>query len=114
KTHPIRRAALEAEALEDEAKHLPGKDALSLFTPGQGLVYHWDDFSQNVLEEKLGHIRAFFGTPSAFSSRLFLFRILTLLRSGRGQINLAHFAYLLAKMEPSRASTEELAFYRRF
>ena len=110
KTYPIRQAALETEDLEQEAKGLDGKDGLSLFAADQGFAYHWDTFSSAVLEEKLGCLRTFFEGQSREEDqrgRAFLYRLLELLRQSGEQINLARFAYLLARMEPGRRSTPE-------
>ena len=118
KTYPIRQAALETEDLEQEAKGLDGKDGLSLFAADQGFAYHWDTFSSAVLEEKLGCLRTFFEGQSREEDqrgRAFLYRLLELLRQSGEQINLARFAYLLARMEPGRRSTPEYReVYRLF
>ncbi len=118
-TYPIRHAALEAEELEQEAKELdPQKDALSLFAAHHGSVFHWSDFIQLVLGEKLACLRAFFSTqPGRQSERgsTLLYNLLDLLYSSDQQINLARFAYLLAKLEPHRAAPPAShAAYRDF
>lgn len=71
---PIRLSAEETAALEEAAKHLPGKNAVALFMPErkavrdakgnllvqpeQGHTYAWDTFRTAVLEEKAGCLAA--------------------------------------------------------
>ena len=119
RTYPIRQAALETEELEQEAKSFDGrKDALSLFAAHQGFVYHWTDFTSWVLGEKLFCLRTFFDGQSKEElgrGKAFLYHLLELMRSSGQPINLARFAYLLARMEPGRqAEPAHQAAYRDF
>ena len=119
RTYPIRQAALETEELEQEAKEFDGrKDAISLFAAHQGFVYHWADFTAQVLEEKLACLQAFFGGASAEElgrGKAFLYHLLDLLRRSDQPINLARFAYLLARMEPGqRTAPAHRAAYQQF
>lgn len=79
--YPIRLSAEETAALEEAAKHLPGKNAVALFTPErkavrdaksnllvqpeQGHIYAWDVFRTKVLTEKVGCLQSFFGKDDA-------------------------------------------------
>ena len=90
-TYPIRQAALETEELEQEAKEFDGrKDAISLFAAHRRFVYHWADFTAQVLEEKLACLQAFFGGASAEKlgrGKAFLYHLLDLLRRSDQPIN---------------------------
>lgn len=113
-THPIRLAATETADLEDEAKSLPGKDAISLFAPEQNHVYHWPDFEKLVLEEKLGALKRFFSEAGQEYGNSFLYNVYELLCSANEypgkSMPLARLAYLLAKACPPEGSTAEKLF----
>ena len=104
-TFPIRRAAALTEELVEETKGMEGKNALALFVPHQGHAYRWTDFEARVLGEKYACVKRFFEnqfrTDGDERGMAFLYRLLALLRSSGEQINVARFAYLLARMEPS-------------
>lgn len=104
--YPIRLAAEETAALEDEAKHNPGKDSISLFAPGSGSVYTWQAFQTEVAETKLAELQRFFSRQENERGMAFLYRILALLRAvqedPRQKLPLARLAYLLARLAPSR------------
>ena len=103
--YPIRLAAEETAALEDEAKHNPGKDSLSLFAPGSGSTYRWDAFEKEVLDSKLRELESFFAKQDERGTA-FLYRILELLREvqrdPQQKMPLARLAYLLARLAPSK------------
>lgn len=118
-TYPIRQAAFETEKLEQEAKSFDGqKNAISLFAAHQGFVYHWADFISLVLGEKLACLRTFFDGQSGEElgrGKAFLYHLLELIRNYEQPINLARFAYLLARMEPrQRAKPAQQEAYRNF
>lgn len=118
--YPIHKAANEAGELEDAAKKLDGKCGITLFEADDSLTFKWDDFLNRVIGEKLHQIQEFFdfyaneqGCGSAF-----LYRLLTFLRSQYltgDKINIARYAYLLARMRPSgSASARYRSAYREF
>ena len=115
-TFPIRRSAALTEELVDEAKDMEGKNALALFVPKQGHAYHWADFEARVLGEKYACVKQFFEnqfrTDEDERGMAFLYRLLALLRSSGEQINVARFAYLLARMEPSGRQAAARQQYR--
>ena len=41
----------EVAKLEEKAKELPGKDAVTVFGTGES-TWHWEDFTQRVIQEK--------------------------------------------------------------
>ena len=102
--YPIRLAAGETAAMEDEAKRIPGKNALSLFAPESGNVYGWAAFEQEVTGGKLAELERFFKGGRTERGTAFLYNILALLRetqddAGR-KLPLARLAYLLARLSP--------------
>lgn len=106
--YPIRLAAEETAAMEDEAKHMPGKDAVCLFAPGSGNTYSWEEFRREVKENKLGELERFFAADKTERGTAFLYRILALLREVQAdpqqKLPLARLAYLLARLSPSKNS----------
>ena len=136
--YPIRLSAEETAALEEAAKHLPGKNAVALFMPErkavrdakgnllvqpeQGHTYAWDTFRTAVLEEKAGCLQRFFQaydsscadkgeTPRGNSM---LYNLLALLREAENdRINLARYAYLLARLSPKK-SAPDYPLYEQF
>ena len=136
--YPIRLSAEETAALEEAAKHLPGKNAVALFTPErkavrdakgnllvqpeQGHTYAWDTFRTKVLEEKVGCLQRFFQaydrscadkgeTPRGNSM---LYNLLALLREAENdRINLARYAYLLARLSPKK-NAPDYPLYEQF
>lgn len=101
---PIRAAADRTAELEECAKQLPGKNGISLFDPSGQHTYGWETFRQKVLGEKLQGLREFMHNfPELGNS--FLYKMLQLLRQSQqadGRINLARYAYQLARIEPKR------------
>ena len=105
--YPIRLAAERAGELEDRAKEEPGKDSVALFDPRQEHTYRWERFQTEVMGEKLSLLRRFFGAADQERGSAFLYRLLDLLRLAQeedGRLQLARYAYLLARLEPSRTS----------
>ena len=58
--YPIRAAAEQTAALEDEAKKLPGKNGAALFDAVPDHTYSWDVLQDKVLGEKLACLEQFF------------------------------------------------------
>lgn len=110
---PIRQAAAHSAALEDRAKQTPGKNAIALFDPEAEHTYHWQQFREKVLSEKLDALTSFFGQEEQEQGNAFLYQLLELLRQARqDRMNLARYAYLLARMEPTDKSKQKV--YRQF
>ena len=113
--HPIRLGALQTAELEDASKELPGKDGITVFAVGQGHTYHWDTFLTQVMGEKEQTLRRFFRESGQRErGNAFLYRLLTLLREAdpdrQKPIQLARYAYLLARLEPPRNSPQHSAY----
>lgn len=128
-TFPIRTASYETGKLEEMAKdyrpadmsleELPRKNAISLFevpkidpwfNDKENLelsykiknrnTFDWDQFSLNVQEDKLYKIREFLKVNSEKGNTM-LYNLYSLLRDFEQKpINLARYAYVLAKVEP--------------
>ena len=111
--YPIRLAAEETAVLEQRAKAEPGKDAVSLFDARQRHTYPWRVFAAQVMDEKLNALSAFFSAQDE-RGMAFLYQMTNLLRAAEGdKLNLARYAYLLARLQPSRRSPS-FALYERF
>ena len=111
--YPIRAAAEETAALEQRAKSEPQKNAVSLFDPRQMHTYSWDVFDKQVMGEKLNALQAFFGGQNE-RGMAFLYQMTNLLREAEhDKLNLARYAYLLARLQPER-SKASFGLYERF
>lgn len=111
--YPIRLAAEETAALEHRAKGEPGKDAVSLFDARQKHTYPWKAFAAQVMDEKLNALNAFFSAQDE-RGMAFLYQMTDLLRQAdEDKLNLARYAYLLARLQPSE-SNPSFALYERF
>ncbi|MGI6109386.1 MAG: type III-A CRISPR-associated protein Cas10/Csm1 [Eubacteriaceae bacterium] len=99
--YPMRLTAEETEVLEDAAKGRPEKNSIALFEAKDENVYSWSDFNNKVVKEKTGLLKKFFSFSDNDRGTAFLYRILDLLRSaGTDRLQLARYAYLLARLEP--------------
>ena len=114
-TYPIRRAATRSAELEAFSKKNPQKNSVTLFDASEAYRYDWTEFREKVIGEKLHQLQDFFEAQKKLENgrgKAFLYRLLDLLRSSKEQINLARFAYLLARMEPKDKKSAQL--YRTF
>lgn len=111
-TYPIAAMARETGILEEAAKGYPGKNAVALFD--ESGTYSWNDFVNGVLAEKYGCLADFFDNNDK-RGKAFLYHLLEYIRNSAEKINIARFAYTLARLEPDqRASQEEKQQYRSF
>lgn len=102
--YPIRLAADETAALESQAKSHPGKNAVTIFEPTDRHTYSWDAFGKQVMGEKFALLNRFFAHQDE-RGMAFLYRMTELLRQAETEkLNLARFAYLLARLQPRRDS----------
>ena len=119
---PIRLAASQTAELEEKAKGRRGakeheeKDAIALFTPEENHVYQWDAFREQVQNGKLKALQTFF-LEYPERGNAFLHHMMELLRpvedGGNRPIELARYAYLLSKLQPSWHSSQ-YPTYREF
>lgn len=133
--YPIRLAAADTAALEQAAKEYPNKEhpeknAAALFAPAravlpnpagaglpplapaeQGHVYDWDTLQTRVFGEKFGCLQKFFRTEEAGRGNSMLYNLLELLRAaGQDRMNLARYAYLLARLRPQKGAPNAAAY----
>ena len=110
---PIRQAAAHGAQLEDRAKKTPGKNSISLFDPEENHTYSWQEFREKVIGEKGKVLNDFFHSEDQECGNAFLYQLLELLRQAQeDRINIARYAYLLARMEPKEKFKQES--YRSF
>ena len=109
---PINRMAQEVADLEDYAKELEGKNAVTLFD--ENGRYDWNTFVDQVLKEKYAVINQYM-TMTQNRGKAFLYHILELLRGEESGFNRARFVYYLSRMEPDeKDDQEEFAAYKEF
>lgn len=107
---PSHIMASDTAKLEEYSKSLPDKDGITLFdTSGS---YKWDCFLKGVIEDKYKTISRFFKAsyeiPGSDYGKVFLYRLLELIRNSGERINRARFIYLLSRMEPSKDASDEI------
>lgn len=98
--YPIYEMASETGRLEDASKNNPGKNSITLFSDEN--CYSWDEFSKKVIGEKYRTIRRFLDNNSE-KGKAMLYNMLELIRnrSSENRLNIARFAYLLARVRPA-------------
>jgi len=110
--YPVAGMARQTGELEERSKAQPDKNAVTLFD--ENGTYRWNDFIHSVLEEKFVVIRDFFNTMEQYG-KSFLYQLLDLMRNRGEKINLARYAYLLARMEPPPSADDATkGKYREF
>lgn len=132
--YPLYAMAEETEHLVDFAKSVDeNKNGIALF--GSEIskdkhgnyhsdathCYHWNVFAEKVVDEKLRLIQNYFTHTQQMESangNAFLYRMKTYIeetyRNPQEKINIARFAYLLARMEPSETDNETQRLYSDF
>lgn len=124
--YPIHAIAEEVGRMEEESKHLPGKNAVTLLEDGKEHdepgterkisdgTYPWKVFEEDVLGEKYRVIQEFFDKTEDRGNS-FLYRLLELIRNQKEKINFARYVYLLARLEPmSTENIEKKEAYQKF
>lgn len=109
--YPINVMAKEVAELEESAKSLPGKNAISLFE--EKATYSWTTFRNNIIGEKYAEICTFFEETQGYG-KAFLYNLLELLRDSDEKINFARYVYFLSRMEPEKDSKKQKEAYQRF
>lgn len=114
-SYPISVMAQEVADLEDASKQLPEKNALTVLT--EEYSYHWDDFKNYILGEKLKTIEDYFAVNKGRGNSL-LYHLLELIREQDHQnedsVNLVRYVYLLSRLEPEKPTKEEREAYQEF
>lgn len=126
---PVSGMARETGLLEDLAKGNPGKNSIALFgrtyseragrTEGEAVVFSWPVFIEKVCGEKMRFLQQNFSFEEnrPAGARVLLgksaaYRLMDLLSRREKGINLARFAYMLARMDPG-AKAESYEAYQR-
>lgn len=130
---PVSAMARSAGELEDIAKSPPTKDGIALFgmevwhgaheTRTSAPCYRWQRFVETVCGEKLAFLRAHFAVDTAegddriFCGKGLLYRMMHLMAetsdtdAAHDRINLARFAYVLARMKPKKEAPQQMEHY---
>lgn len=107
--YPISVMARQTGDLEDAAKECDGKNAVAVFD--SQYVFHWKEFIECVIGEKYKLLKRYLSAFEDERGKAFLYRILELIRVTRSgeekRINIARFAYQLARIEPEKNDTED-------
>lgn len=124
---PISFMAEETGKLESFAKKNPDKNSISLFgfdseiynenSNKEAQVYQWSDFIEGVCGEKLSFIKEHFSLRESDGNKLYLgksliYKLLELLENCSEGINLARFAYIIARMKPDSKNSVQLEHYK--
>lgn len=113
---PVRMMAEHSAELEQRAKRLSGKAAVSLFDEDGVFTFHWSELEQTVLGEMLPLLETVLRKDA--NGNALLYRVLALLRQITGDaINVARLAYLLSRHTPdvrSGATASERSAFERF
>lgn len=108
--YPIYSFANETGELEKYSKQ--NKNTVTLFDKNNS--YHWNEFIDEVLGEKLQTLKNFIDNNDAHGKAL-LYNMLELIQNKKDdKLNIARFAYLLARIEPKKSGNEELLKYQSF
>lgn len=127
--YPISAIAKEVAGMEDDAKALPKKNAVTILPDGawhdvatesgktlqiNDGTYCWQEFEQSVLQEKYRHIYRFFRSSKERGNN-FLYNLLELIRNGSEKIYFARYVYILSRLEPGKeADKEQKEAYKEF
>ena len=122
--YPIAAAAERTAVLEDKAKEyvdLSGKEknAVNLFAPEDMYVFTWDRLKKDVLGEKLKQITRLIDykkgkDDTSLHGKAMLYKILDLLRDSDKKINIARYAYMLARLQPKDKDDTYQKIYKEF
>ncbi|NLH00777.1 MAG: type III-A CRISPR-associated protein Cas10/Csm1, partial [Clostridiales bacterium] len=110
--YPVSAMARQTGELEDISKSFPGKNAVTLFS-GEN-TYSWPVFIDKVLNEKYRLIKSFFDSAECYG-KAYLYNLLDLMKKRDNKLNIARYAYFLAKMQPNEnADVEQKRVYTEF
>jgi CRISPR-associated protein Csm1 len=132
--YPLYAMAEETEKLEDFAKSMDEtKNALALF--GSAIqqeadgtyhsvpahCYHWNDFTEKVINEKFRLLQTYFNQSEQMkhaNGNAFLYRLKGYIKATQqnpdDKINIARFAYLLARLAPKDGNAKMKNLYSTF
>lgn len=104
--YPVKTMAWQTGELEDAAKHIDGKNAISVFGTEDN-TYKWDVFQRKVIGEKYVLLEQYFSQMPE-KGMAALYKLMAYIRNLDEKINLARLAYMLGRMEPERNAPDEI------
>ena len=104
---PINIIARQSKELHRAAK-LAGKDRIALFSKENVLTF--DEYEKDILEGKLRIIADFFDNESE-RGKVFIYKLLDLIRERQDRISFARLAYYLTRLEEASSNKEN---FRKF
>lgn len=115
--YPIASIAYESGALEEKSKLL-GRNRVTLFSPDNSAdeqyTYTWDELKENIIGEKKKCLDEYFSYNDEHGKNM-IYNLLNYLRNISDKINIARYAYMLAKTEPDKDADELTKMrYRKF
>ena len=115
--YPLYAMAEETGKLEDFSKKNLNKNSVTLFD--ETGRYHWDELKNSVIGEKLKTLKEFLkGNEERGKSMLYKMLELIRVKENENRLNIARFAYLLARLAPtdkeSADYSEKYARYKDF
>lgn len=108
---PLLRLAKDTGQLEEQAKSLPGKNAIALFTADDE-AYTWQEFTEDIIEKKLRFLQKHL--QNGEENATFIYALVQLLKD-HAQINIAKIAYTLGRRQPDEKADDVVkAKYNEF
>lgn len=105
--YPVKAIARQTGMLEDASKKVDGKNAITLFEDTCGeQTYTWDNFKSKVIGEKYAKLDKYISSDDEKGMSA-IYNLLGYIRNLDDRINLARLAYMLGRMEPDKAATDE-------
>lgn len=102
---PVFIMARETKNLEKYSKQQKLKNSVTLFN--KEYRYSWEEFEEKVLKEKLDLINKLFAANENTYGMSLIYKMLDLIsESANTRLNIARFAYLLARLKPEKVRGE--------
>ena len=109
-SYPVASMAYESGDLESKSKS-SGRNKITLFsvnnTENEKYTFEWDELKNKVIGEKKKCLEEYFVGQAEHGKNL-LYNLLNYLRNTTDKINIARYAYLLARIEPERDADERI------
>jgi len=102
---PIYQMAVQTGRLEEINKENEGKNSITLFD--ETGCYHWKDFTERVVGEKLSAVMKFIDVSSEKGNAM-LYNIISLIREcDSDKLNIVRFAYLCARLKETADNKDD-------
>ena len=104
--YPVAVMAKKTGELEEISKGMDGKNAITIAREENS--YKWKDLDEKVFGEKYVALEKFIGNQKERGNS-FIYRVLQLFNENDGEdkLNIARFAYVLARLEPQKPNTNK-------